>query len=146
MGSRFSDKAAGGTPMSTNPVDIEQFRQAIAASVPEPWKMFLAEGIVVVILGLIAIVIPPIASVAVAILLGWLFLLSGIVGLFTTFMMRNLPGFWWSLLSAVLAIAAGVVLLGWPVSGVLSLTLVLIVFFLIEGVASIMYAIEHRNS
>jgi uncharacterized membrane protein HdeD (DUF308 family) len=75
-----------------------------------------------------------------------LFLISGIVGLVTTFMMRNMPGFWWALLSAVLAIAAGVVLLGWPVSGVLSLTLVLIVFFLVEGVASIMYALGHRNS
>src|SRR5262249_50393658 len=132
--------------MSTNPVDIEQFRQAVAASVREHWKMFLAEGIILVVLGLIAIIIPPIASLAVAILLCWLFLLRGNVGVFTTFIMRHLPGFWWSPLSAVLALAAGVVLLGWPVSGVLSLTLVLIVFFLIEGVASIMYALEHRNS
>jgi uncharacterized membrane protein HdeD (DUF308 family) len=132
--------------MSTNPSDIEQFRQAVVASVREHWKMFLAEGIILVVLGLVAIVVPPIASLAVTLLLGWLFLISGIVGLVTTFMMRGLPGFWWSLISAVLAIAAGVVLLGWPVSGVLSLTLVLIVFFLVEGVASIMYALEHRDS
>jgi len=132
--------------MSTNPSDIEQFRQAVVASVREHWKTFLAEGIILVVLGIAAIIVPPIASLAVAIFLGWLFLISGIVGLVTTFMMRNLPGFWWALLSAVLAIAAGVVLIGWPVSGVLSLTLVLIVFFLIEGVASIMYALEHRNS
>jgi uncharacterized membrane protein HdeD (DUF308 family) len=45
----------------------------------------------------------------------------------------------------VLAIAAGIVLLVWPLSGVLSLTLVLIVFFTIEGVASIMYALEHKR-
>jgi len=126
--------------------DLEQFQRAVAASVREHWKLFLAEGVILVLLGLLAIVVPVIASLAVAIFLGWLFLISGIVGLMTTFMMRNLPGFWWALLSAVLAIAAGVVLIGWPVSGVLSLTLVLIVFFLIEGVASIMYAIEHRNS
>jgi len=132
--------------MSANQGDFEQFRQAVVASLREHWKLFLAEGIILVVLGIAAIIVPPIASLAVAIFLGWLFLISGIVGLVTTFMMRNLPGFWWALLSAVLAIAAGVVLIGWPVSGVLSLTLVLIVFFLIEGVASIMYALEHRNS
>jgi uncharacterized membrane protein HdeD (DUF308 family) len=132
--------------MSTNRGDLDQFRQAVIASMHEHWKMFLAEGIILLVLGLAAIIVPPIASLAVAIVLGWLFLISGIVGLITTLMMRNVPGFWWSLLSAVLAIAAGVVLFGWPVSGVLSLTLVLIVFFLIEGVASIMYALEHRNS
>jgi len=59
--------------------------------------------------------------------------------------MRSLPGIWWSLLSAILAILAGIVLLAWPLTGILSLTLVLIVFFVIEGVASIMYALDHRS-
>jgi len=40
---------------------------------------------------------------------------------------------------------AGVVLLLWPLSGIVSLTLVLIIFFMIEGVASIMYALDHRR-
>ena len=47
--------------------------------------------------------------------------------------------------SAALGIGAGVVLLAWPVGGAVSLTLVLIVFFLIQGVASIMYAMVHRQ-
>jgi uncharacterized membrane protein HdeD (DUF308 family) len=59
--------------------------------------------------------------------------------------MRHAPGFWWSLLSAIIAIAAGLALLAWPITGSLSLTLVLIAFFVVEGIASIMYAIEHRN-
>jgi uncharacterized membrane protein HdeD (DUF308 family) len=125
--------------------DFEQVRQAVASSLHEHWKLFLVEGIVLVVLGLIAIVVPPIATLAVELLFGWLFLLSGILGLITTFWMRNAPGFWWSLLSAVIGIAAGVVLLVWPLSGVLSLTLVLIVFFTIEGIASIMYALDHKR-
>ena len=125
--------------------DIEQVRQAIATSLHEHWVLYLVEGIILVVLGLIAIVVPPIATLAVELLFGWLFLLSGIVGLITTFWMRSAPGFWWSLLSAVLGIAAGIVLLVWPLSGVLSLTLVLIVFFTIEGIASIMYALEHKR-
>ena len=60
-------------------------------------------------------------------------------------MARHAPGFWWSLLSAVVAIAAGVLLLVWPLSGVLTLTLLLIVFFTIEGVLTIMYALEHKK-
>jgi uncharacterized membrane protein HdeD (DUF308 family) len=125
--------------------NIEQFRQAVATSLHDHWKLFLVEGIILVVLGLIAIVVPPVATLAVELLFGWLFLLSGIVGLITTFWMRNAPGFWWSLLSALLGIAAGIVLLVWPLSGVLSLTLVLIVFFTIEGIASIMYALEHKR-
>jgi uncharacterized membrane protein HdeD (DUF308 family) len=67
------------------------------------------------------------------------------MGLVTTFYMRQAPGFWWSLVSAVLAIGAGIVLLAWPLSGVLSLTLILIVFFVVEGVASVMFALEHKR-
>jgi uncharacterized membrane protein HdeD (DUF308 family) len=89
--------------------------------------------------------LPPIATLAFTIIIGWVFLISGVVGLFTTFWARHVPGFWWSLISAIIGIAAGVVLLLWPITGTLSLTLVLIAFFVIEGIVSIMYAIEHRN-
>ena len=47
--------------------------------------------------------------------------------------------------SALIATAAGLILLISPVGGAVSLTLLLIVFFAIEGVASIMYALEHRR-
>ena len=67
------------------------------------------------------------------------------MGLIATFWMRQAPGFWWSLLSAVLGIAVGLILLINPVSGAVSLTLVLGVFFALEGVASIMYAMDHRK-
>ena len=131
--------------MTMNQPNMEQVQRAVAKSLHEHWKLFLVEGIVLVVLGLIAIVIPPIATLAVEILFGWLFLVSGIVGLITTFWMRHAPGFWWSLLSAALGTAAGIVLLARPLSGVLTLTLILIVFFAIEGIASIMYALEHRS-
>ena len=130
--------------MSTNPGGID-LRQALSRTLHEHWLLFLIEGIILVLLGMLAIVVPVVATIAVAILIGWLFLISGIVGLVTTFMARHAPGFWWSLLSAVLGIAAGVVLLAWPISGAISLTLLLIVFFVIEGVATIMYALEHKK-
>jgi uncharacterized membrane protein HdeD (DUF308 family) len=131
--------------MSINRPDIEQVQAAMVTSLHEHWRLFLIEGIILVVLGLAAIVIPPIATLAVELLFGWLFLISGIVGGITTFMMRQAPGFWWSLVSAILAIAVGVMLLLWPLSGVLTLTLVLVAFFIIEGVASIMFALEHKR-
>lgn len=131
--------------MSTNPGDINELQRAITQSVREHWVLFLVEGIILLVLGVLAIIVPMLATLAVAIFIGWLFLISGVVGLITTFWARHAPGFWWSLLSAVLGIAAGVVLLAWPVTGAVSLTLLLIVFFIIEGVASIMYAFEHKR-
>jgi uncharacterized membrane protein HdeD (DUF308 family) len=127
-------------------VDERQFQAGIVRSIREHWGLFLGEGLLLLVLGLIAIVLPPIATFAVAIVIGWLFLLSGVLGLITTFWARHAPGFWWSLLSAVLGIVVGALMIGWPVNGVLSLTLLLIAFFVVEGVASIMYAIDHRRS
>jgi uncharacterized membrane protein HdeD (DUF308 family) len=131
--------------MSISQNDAERMGRAVARSIHEHWGVFLAEGIILVLLGIIAIVVPPIATLAFTIIIGWLFLVSGIIGLITTFWARTAPGFWWSLISAIIAIAAGVVLLLWPISGTISLTLVLIAFFIVEGIVSIMYAIEHRN-
>jgi uncharacterized membrane protein HdeD (DUF308 family) len=131
--------------MSLSESDAEKLRRAVAESVRKHWVLFLVEGIVLVILGVAAIIVPPIATLAITIFLGYLFLISGIIGLVTTIWMRNAPGFWWSLLSAALGIVAGGLLLGWPVSGIVSLTLVLIVFFVIEGVATIMFALDHKR-
>jgi uncharacterized membrane protein HdeD (DUF308 family) len=105
----------------------------------------LFEGILLAVLGLAAMIVPPLASLAVAIFLGWMFLISGIAGLVVTYWARAMPGFWWSLFSAALAVFAGLVLLARPVQGVLTLTVIVGVYFLIEGITTIMYAREHRR-
>jgi uncharacterized membrane protein HdeD (DUF308 family) len=129
----------------TIPHDIRNLQSRVNSALREHWKAFLIEGILLAILGLAAIIVPPLASLAVTIFLGWLFLISGIAGLALTFWARRLPGFWWSLISAVLAIVAGFILLTRPTQGVLTLTIVVGVYFLAEGVATIMYALEHRR-
>ena len=131
--------------MTTGSPDRDRIQAAVAATLREHWVLFLIEGIILVILGLLAITIPPIATFAVAILIGTLSLLSGIVGLVTTFWMRGAPGFGWSLASGILGVVAGIGLLVSPATGVLSLTLILILFFTLEGVASIMFALDHKR-
>ena len=131
--------------MATDQSRLQGVQAAVAASLHLHWRAFLIEGIVLLILGLFAIVIPNVATLAVEVFIGWVLLVSGVVGLISTFRMRSAPGFGWSLLSAVIAVAAGVILLAWPLSGVLSLTLILTAFLTIEGVASIMMALTHRH-
>lgn len=123
----------------------ERIRSALKESVRHHWVMFLIEGIVLVLLGMLAILAPQIASLAATVFFGWILLLSGVIGLISTLRARHAPGFAWSLISALLGIAAGVILLGWPVRGMFSLTAVLIAFLLIEGVVSILFALEHRR-
>lgn len=113
--------------------------------VTKNWKLFLAEGIVLVLLGIGAIVVPPIAGLAITLLLGWLFLIGGIFGLIVTFWARELPGFWWSLISAALTVLAGLILIARPMEGLLTLTVVLTAFFILEGIASIMLALDHKR-
>src|ERR1700722_9045294 len=134
-----------GRSAMTLPQDITRLRSEMNAAVREHWKAFLIEGIVLVVLGLAAMIVPPLASLAVTIFLGWMFLISGIVGLAMTFWARQMPGFWWSLISAALAVLAGLILLAQPVQGTLTLTIVVGAYFLAEGVATIMYALEHRR-
>ena len=131
--------------MSSQQPSIQGFQRAATAALREHWVLFLVEGVVLLVLGATAVVLPPIATLAVTVLLGWLFLVSGILGLITTFWMRHAPGFWWSLLSAVLGIVVGAVLLASPLTGAFSLTLVLVAFFLVEGAVSIMFALDHKR-
>jgi uncharacterized membrane protein HdeD (DUF308 family) len=118
----------------------------LAGAVRRHWGLFLSEGIALVVLGALAVAAPAIASVAAAALFGWILLVSGLAGLITTLRGRRVPGFAWSLVSALIGIAAGALLLGWPLQGTVSLTTILIAFLLIEGVVTILYALEHRTA
>ena len=131
--------------MSTSKSEIERVQATISKSLHEHWTLFLVEGAILLALGLVAVMVPMVATVAVEIIVGWLILVSGIVGLVTTFYMRRAPGFWWSLFSALIGTVAGVVLLLWPLNGALSLTLILTAFLAFEGIVSIMFALDHRR-
>jgi len=125
--------------------DASKARAALAKSVRDHWVLFLVEGNVLVVLGLLAIFLPLIASLAATVFFGSILLVAGVMGLIATIAARHAPGFSWSLISAVLAIVTGALLLASPVGGAVSLTVVLIAFLFIEGAASIMYAVTHRS-
>lgn len=144
--------------MTTNSSSASDRISASAAkSIGDHWVVFVVEGVALVALGLVAIIVPSIAPSYLTVALGWIFLGSGAIGLATTFWARQAPGFWWSLASALLAILVGVILivneahelygglLGWPFETAGPLRPILVLFFLVEGGASIMFAMEHRR-
>jgi uncharacterized membrane protein HdeD (DUF308 family) len=124
---------------------LDGIQSRLAAAIHAHWKLFLAEGIVMMVLGLLAITVPEVATLAITILIGWLFFIGGIFRTISVLQHRAMPGFAWSLLIAVLAILLGLVLIVRPIAGVLTLTIWLIAFFVIEGIAAIFLAIEHRR-
>ena len=118
----------------------------LTKSLHDHWRMFLVEGIILLVLGDAAVALPPLARIATTIILGWLFLIGGIVGLVSTFGARHAPGFVWALLSALIAIIAGGVLLWNPLEGLITLTYVLIAFFIADGILMIILALSHRSA
>jgi uncharacterized membrane protein HdeD (DUF308 family) len=70
---------------------------AINQSLHQHWRTYLIEGIILLVLGVAAIVVPLVAGLGITIILGWLFLTGGLVGMVATFGARQIPGFWWSL-------------------------------------------------
>jgi uncharacterized membrane protein HdeD (DUF308 family) len=132
--------------MSSQQSSAQSMMQAtLSQSMRQHWGVFLAEGIILSLLGLAAIIVPPLAGLFATIFLGWLFLIAGIVGLLATFRARQAPGFAWALLSALAAIVAGGILLWNPLQGLVTLTYVLIAFFIVDGILMIALAIAHRR-
>lgn len=131
--------------MSSSSFDTNSASDPLKRALHDHWRMYLVEGIVLVILGIGAIVLPLMAGLAVTVILGWLFLVGGIVGLVATIRTRGAPGFNWSLLSGIVAVAAGLVLLWNPLTGLVTLTYVLVAYFIADGIFIIALAISHRR-
>jgi uncharacterized membrane protein HdeD (DUF308 family) len=108
-------------------------------------NLFIVQGTIMTILGVAAIVWPAVSSLAVNYYVGWLFLLSGIVGFGMMFFAPTAGRFIWSLLTSALTLFAGVVLISRPAAGTISLTLVLTALFLAEGLFQIIGAFTAKD-
>jgi len=109
------------------------------------WILFLIQGVILAALGLLAIGAPLLATVAAVKFAGWAFFIGGIVGLASYFTGRDVPGSFWSFLTAAAAVLLGIYLLRQPLAGMLSLTLVLAAFFIAQGASQIFAALAHRH-
>jgi uncharacterized membrane protein HdeD (DUF308 family) len=124
---------------------LSDMQRAVTNAFGTHWKLFLFQGVVMVILGVLAICAPVAASIAVAIYVGWLLLISGIIGLIAIVSTHHVHAFLWSLVTAALSVVIGVLLVLMPVQGAVSLTVVLTAFFIAEGIFQTMVAIASRH-
>ncbi|MEM9227890.1 MAG: HdeD family acid-resistance protein [Verrucomicrobiota bacterium] len=100
------------------------------------------EGIVFIVLGVLAIILPGGFTLALEQFLGWLFLIGGVFSIVGAVQTAKSPGFFLRLASAVVTAIAGGLLIARPMQGVLVLTIILAVFYLIDGIFKIAYALR----
>ena len=122
----------------------EVFREAVRDTVKRHSFWYLVQGVLLIAAGLLAIIYPLISAVSVIILLGWLLIVSGLVQAISLLGARQVPYFWLQLISVILGVLIGFLFLRDPTQGLVTITLLLIVFFMIEGMSKIVFALTIR--
>jgi uncharacterized membrane protein HdeD (DUF308 family) len=108
-----------------------QTAQAVAA---EHRTWFAVLGVVLIALGLVAIAFPFVTTIAAKIFLGWLFLIGGVVQVVHAFSTQRWSAFFFDLLVGFIYVVAGAWLAFFPLTGIITLTIVLAALFIVEGV------------
>jgi len=101
-------------------------------------------GLVMVVLGIAAIVFPIIFTLVAALLVGWVFLISGVGTFVGSFSIHGTGPFFGALLLSLLSMAAGLFMLFNPLAGAAALTLVVGVIFVFQGAFELFFAFEMR--
>ena len=132
----------------TESISLEAAAQAMRAAMRETVERhslwYLVQGGLMVLAGLLALVYPVLSSVGVVFLLGWLLIISGIAQGISLIGARNVPHYWLQLISVVLSVIVGLMFLRDPEQGLLTLTVLLIVFFMVEGMSKVIFALTIR--
>jgi uncharacterized membrane protein HdeD (DUF308 family) len=119
-------------------------RDAMRETVRRYSLWYLVQGILMVIIGVLALISPWMASVAIVRLLGWFLIISGILQGIGLIGARQVPYFWLELISAALAIVIGLLLLRHTDAGLLFFSVLLIVYFMIEGIVKVIFSLTIR--
>jgi len=122
----------------------EVMRSAMRDVIKRHSLWYLLQGGLMVLTGIVAFLFPIFSSVAVVLMLGWLLIISGIFQAISLIGATNVPHFWLQLISVVLSVVIGILFLRNPGQGLLTLTLLLIVFFMVEGMAKVIFALTIR--
>ncbi len=101
-------------------------------------------GVILIIAGIAAVTMPLVASLAVELLIGWVLIVSGIMQSIYSFSSRRWGKFFMRLLAGLLYLIAGIMLAAHPLRGVLTLTLLLGILFVLEGLCKIIGSLQIR--
>lgn len=126
------------------PATIPESPVALTPEVRRHATGFIVLGVLLILFGTAAILFPLAATLAVELLVGAVLVASGAVALVQAFGASGWKGFLLSLLAALLSLAVGAVLLFYPITGVISLTLLIGAFFFATGVVRVLLALRIR--
>ena len=124
--------------------DIEMRVAETRELITKKWGWFLALGIVLILAGLAAIAFPLAGTIVAKVFLGWLFLIAGIMMVVHAFQAPGWQGFLWELLVGLLYVIVGGYLAFFPLTGLLTLAIVLAVLFIAEGIFEVIQAFRVR--
>lgn len=117
--------------------DVSNIRKSLG------WVIALSIGLI--ILGILAILMPGIASAFFTSVMGWISLFSGIVMIVQAFQSRPVRGFWLNLIVGIAYVIAGIYILFNVGAAVLALTFAFGILFIVEGIFTIIMAFTNRS-
>jgi uncharacterized membrane protein HdeD (DUF308 family) len=117
----------------------------VRAGLARSWKALMTVGVLAIVIGCIAILVPAVASVGTAIFIGWILLIAGAFLVAAAFSAHSIGTVVLRLLWAALTVVVGVWLIVEPHNGTLTLTLVLGIYFLFMGLTRIAVAFAARG-
>jgi uncharacterized membrane protein HdeD (DUF308 family) len=109
------------------------------------WGWFVALGIVLIVLGIIAWLDVVAVTLASTIVIGAILLIGGAFQIFHSFMAKQWRSFIFGLLSGVLYFIGGLLIMNEPVQGAVVLTLLLAAAIIVGGIVRIVLALRHRE-
>ena len=130
--------------MSDMKLDPDRFRQEMAKAIKQHGKWFMGAGVLFILLGAAAVLLPHVFTLVAEQFVGWLFLIGGVILALKCLRAKGAPALIGSAVRALLSIAVGVLLVAFPAQGVISLTLLLIAFFAAEGIVRIVLSFKLR--
>ena len=119
-------------------------REAMRETVRRHSFWYLIQGVLMVLAGILALLYPLFASAAVIYFLGWVLIFTGLFQGISLIGAQRVPHFWVQLLSLVLAVVVGILFVGNPEVALGTITLLLIVFFMAEGISKIIFSLTIR--
>ncbi|HET7715221.1 MAG TPA: HdeD family acid-resistance protein, partial [Bauldia sp.] len=122
----------------------EVLREAMRETVRRHSLWYLIQGGLMIVAGVLALIYPVVASFAVVGLLGWVLIASGIVQGISLIGAQSVPNFWLQLVSVGLSVIVGVLFLSDPGGGLTTVTFLLIVYLVVEGISKVIFALTIR--
>lgn len=108
------------------------------------WIWLVVLGMALIVLGIILLGFPVIATLATVTVLGALILVGGGMEVAWAFWCREWSGFFLALLSGILGVVVGLMLLGNPIEGGITLTVLLASFLFVGGIFKVASSLAHR--